>query len=100
MPLDDEERSVLDETERSLAEHDPGLARRLRDGWRHERRRRRGVLVTVSALVLFVGLLWLDLPWQAFLIAALAVAVVVVADWWPVREIGAVLRDHDRKGLR
>jgi hypothetical protein len=100
MALDDEERSVLDETERSLAEHDPALARRLREGWRPGRRRRRGMVVTTAAVLLVVGLLWLDLVGQAFLIAALAVAVVVLADWWPAREIGAVLRRQDRTGPR
>lgn len=99
MPLDDAERSVLEETERALAEHDPSLARRLRRGW-HGSARRRGMIVTAVALLLIVGLLWLDLVGQAFLIAMLASAVVVVCGWWPSGEIAARMRRGEGPGGR
>jgi Flp pilus assembly protein TadB len=100
MPLDDAERSALEETERSLAALDPTLERRFRTGWEGTRRRRRGLAVVVGAVVLIAGLLWLGLMAQAVLIGALAVAVVVIADWWPAREIAARMHEHQHPGPR
>lgn len=97
MPLDDTERSILAETERSLAEHDPGLARRFRQGFSA---RRRGMATTAIALVLVVGLLWLDLVGQAFLIALLASAVVALNGWWPSHRIAAMLHGDEGDGRR
>jgi hypothetical protein len=100
MPLDDAERSVLEETERSLAAFDPALERRFRTGWEGARRRRRGSAVVVTAVVLIAGLLWLGLVEQALLIGALAAAVVVVADWWHARELAARMHEHQHPGPR
>lgn len=97
MPLDDAERSVLAETERALAAHDPGFARRFDNGWRG---RHRGAIVLAAATALIVGLGWLGLAGQAFLIGALAIAVVVTYGWWPAPEIAAHLRGDDPPGAR
>jgi hypothetical protein len=92
MPLDDAERSVLAETERSLADDDPGLERRFRDGWSSRRSVVRIAIVT-TALVLIVGLCWLDLAGQAFLILLLAVLALLATGWRPSDWTPAYLRD-------
>jgi hypothetical protein len=53
--LDDEERTVLEETEQALARNDPGLARRMRRG-RDRTTGGRRVAVTAVTLSLVVGL--------------------------------------------
>lgn len=82
MPLDDAERSVLAETERSLADDDPDLARRFRDGWSTRRSVVR-IAIVATTLVLIVGLCWLDLAGQAFLVLLLAVMTLLATGWRP-----------------
>jgi hypothetical protein len=93
MPLDDAERSVLAETERSLADDDPDLERRFRDGWSSRRSVVRIAIVT-TALMLIVGLCWLDLAGQAFLILLLAVLALLATGWRPSDWTPAYLRDQ------
>jgi hypothetical protein len=81
MPLDDAERSVLAETERSLADDDPELERRFRD-WSPRRSVGR-IAIVVAALVLMVGLFWLGLPGQALVLLLLAVAALFATGWRP-----------------
>ncbi len=92
MPLDDAERSVLAATERSLADDDPDLERRLRRAW-GGRRSRVHIAVVAVALLLIVGLCWLGLPGQAFLVLVLAVGVLLGTGWRPGDWVPAALRD-------
>jgi len=84
MPLDDAERSVLAETERSLAADDPSFARRWHrasgSGGRASRIR---LAVVVVGLLLIVGLFWLGLPGQALVILLLTVGVLLGIGWRP-----------------
>jgi hypothetical protein len=82
VPLNDAERSVLAETERCLADEDPALERRLRDGWGGRRSRTHVTIVAVT-LVLIVGLCWLGLPGQALVVLLLAGAVLLATGWRP-----------------
>jgi hypothetical protein len=91
MPLDDAERSVLAETERQLADDDPGLERRLRDGW-GARRPRTHATVGATTLLLVFGLCWLALPAQAIVVLLLAGAVLLGTGWRPRDWIPAALR--------
>ena len=93
MPLDDAERSVLAETERSLAADDPSFARRWHRAWGGRRSRARVALVAVG-LLLIVGLIWLGLPGQAFLVLLLAVGVMLGSWWRPRTWIPPGLRDE------
>jgi non-ribosomal peptide synthetase component F len=91
--LDDQERTVLEETARALARNDPGLARRMRRGGRGRGQR---VAVTAVTLVLVVGLLWLGLPGQALLVVMVGLGVLLALGWRPARRLRAVLRgDQD-----
>lgn len=82
MPLDDAERSVLAETERSLAADDPSFARRWHRASGRGGRRIRLAIVLVG-LLLIVGLFWLGLPGQALLVVLLTVGVLLGAGWRP-----------------
>jgi hypothetical protein len=93
MPLDDAERSVLAETERSLADDDPELERRFRNGWSPRRSVGR-IAIVAAALVLMVALFWLGLPGQAFVLLLLAVAALVATGWRPSDWTPAYLRDQ------
>ena len=93
MPLDDAERSVLAETERSLAADDPSFARRWhRASGSGGRRSRAYLAVAVVGLLLIVGLCWLGLPGQALLILLLTVGVLLGAGWRP--RLPQALRDE------
>lgn len=89
--LDDAERAVLAETERSLAA-DHRLRRRFRGGWRSRRSRLRAAIVG-TALLLMTGLVWLDLPGQAFVVALLAVALLYGTGWRFTDLLPSSLRD-------
>ena len=91
--LDDEERTVLEETEKALAQNDPGLARRMR---RAGRGRGRHVAVTAVTLVLVVGLCWLALPGQALLVVVLGLAVLLATGWRPADWLPARQGDGER----
>jgi hypothetical protein len=90
--LDDDERTVLEETEKALARNDPGLARRMRRG-RSGRGRR--VTVVVATLVLVAGLLWLGLPGQALLVVMVGLGFLLALGWWPAVWIEAITRRID-----
>ncbi|MDD7916399.1 DUF3040 domain-containing protein [Actinomycetospora callitridis] len=97
--LDDDERTVLEETERALARDDPSLARRMRRPGVRRRRAARGraavVLVTVA---LVVGLFWLALPGQALLVVMVGVGALVGLGWRPRLEgITTALRPERRE---
>lgn len=93
MPLDDAERSVLAETERSLAADDPSFARRWhRASGSGGRRSRAYLAVAVVGLLLIVGLCWLGLPGQALLILLLTIGVLLGAGWRP--RLPQALRDE------
>jgi len=89
--LDDAERAVLAETERSLAA-DPQLRRQFRSGWRG-RRSRLHVAIAVTTLVFMIGLIWLGLPGQAMLVALLAVALLYGTGWRPSDWLPRAWRD-------
>jgi Flp pilus assembly protein TadB len=93
MPLDDAERSVLEETERSLAADDPSLDRRWRRAWDGRRRTRTHLAVALVAVLLMVGLCWLGLPGQALLVLLVAVGVLLGAGWRPRNWVPSSLRD-------
>jgi cell division septal protein FtsQ len=82
--LDDDERTVLEETERALIRDDPSLVRRMRRGasrrGRAARLRFAVVLVTVA---LVVGLFWLSLPGQALLVVMVGAGFLVGLGWRP-----------------
>jgi DUF3040 family protein len=90
--LDDEERTVLEETEAALARNDPGLARRMRLGGGGRGRR---VAVTVVTLVLVVGLFWLGLPGQALLVVMVGLGFLLAVGWRPSGRIRAALRGNE-----
>ena len=90
--LDDEERTVLEETEKELAREDPGLVRRMRRGRRGRGRR---VAVLVATVLLVVGLLWLGLPGQALLVVVLGLGFLVALGWQPSSWIAGILRRID-----
>jgi predicted PurR-regulated permease PerM len=92
--LDDEERTVLEETERALIRNDPQLARRMQRGLSGSRRGRR-LAVTVVTLVLVVGLFWLGLPGHALLVMMLGLAFLVAFGWRPPERFTAMLRAED-----
>jgi Flp pilus assembly protein TadB len=93
MPLDDAERSVLAETERSLAADDPSFARRWhRASGSGGRRSRAYLAVAVVGLLLIVGLFWLGLPGQALLILLLTIGVLLGVGWRP--RLPQALRDE------
>lgn len=80
--LDDDERTVLEETERALLRDDPALARRMRRGRvRRTTGRRLAILVVTATLV--VGLLWLGLPGQALLVVMVGAGFLVGTGWRP-----------------
>jgi hypothetical protein len=88
--LDDEERSVLDETERALVQDDPDLVRRMRRARLGDRRRGRSggrrrlhVVAVAAAVVLVGGLLLLGLPGQALLVALFVIALLVLSGSQP-----------------
>ncbi len=89
--LDDAERAVLAETERSLAA-DPQLRRHFRSGWRSRRSRRR-IAIVVTTLACMTGLIWLGLPGQAMLMALLAVALLYGTGWRPSDWLPRAWRD-------
>lgn len=92
--LDDEERTVLEETERALARNDPHLVRRMQRGLgRGDGGRGRRVTVTVVTLALVVGLLWLGLPGQALLVVIVGVGFLLAFGWRPARRVPAMLRE-------
>jgi len=91
MPLDDAERSVLAETERSLAADDPSFARQWHRAW-GGRRSRAHLAVVVVALLLIVGLCWLGLPGQALLVLLLTLGVLLGSGWRP--RLPRALRDE------
>jgi hypothetical protein len=91
--LDDDERTVLEETERALAGDDPSLTRRMRRG----RSGRGGRLAVVLAtVVLVVGLFWLGLPEQALLVVMVGLGVLVELGWRPTDRIPAIMRRIDQ----
>jgi hypothetical protein len=90
--LDDDERTVLEETEKELARDDPGLVRRMRRG-RSGRGRR--VAVLVATVVLVVGLLWLGLPGQALLVVMLGLGFLLALGWEPSGWVASILRRID-----
>jgi hypothetical protein len=90
--LDDDERTVLEETEKELARDDPGLVRRMRRG-RSGRGRR--VAVLVATVVLVVGLLWLGLPGQALLVVMLGLGFLLALGWEPSGWVASSLRRID-----
>jgi hypothetical protein len=90
--LDDAERAVLAETERSLTA-DPRFRRRFRGGWRSRRSRLR-VTIVAAALLFVIGLGWLGLPGDALVVALLAVAVLVWTGWRPSDLLPATWRDN------
>ena len=93
MPLDDAERSVLAETERSLAADDPSFARRWhRASGRGGRAARIRFAAVVVGLLLIIGLFWLGLPGQALLVMLLTLGVLLGAGWRP--RLPRVLRDE------
>lgn len=82
--LDDDERTVLEETERALAREDPSLARRMRrPGVRRRRAARRRSAVVLVTVALVVGLFWLALPGQALLVVMVGVGALVGLGWRP-----------------
>ena len=89
--LDDAERAVLAETERSLTA-DPRFRRRFHGGWRSRRSRLR-VAIVGTALLFMVGLVWLGLLGDALLVALLAVAVLMGTGWRPSDLLPATWRD-------
>jgi hypothetical protein len=91
--LDDQERTVLEETEQELARNDPGLARRMRRGGNGGRggRGRRTVVVVVT-VVLVVGLLWLGLVGQALLVVMIGLGFLLALGWQPGPWAPAILR--------
>lgn len=89
--LDDAERAVLAETERSLTA-DHRLRRRFRDGWSSRRSRLRAAIVGVT-LLFVVGLTWLGLPGEALVVALLAVGLLVGTGWRPRDLLPATWRD-------
>ena len=93
--LGDDERTVLEETEKELARDDPGLVRRMRRGrdGRSGRGRRVGVVVATVALV--AGLLWLGLPGQALLVLMLGLGALVALGWPSSDLVAAILRRID-----
>ncbi|MCD2195425.1 DUF3040 domain-containing protein [Actinomycetospora endophytica] len=97
--LDDDERTVLEETARDLARDDPQLVRRMQRGWGRGDGRGRRVAVTVVMVVLVVGLLWLELPGQALLVVMVGIGFLLAFGWQPSRWVPAVLRpDEDEPG--
>jgi hypothetical protein len=90
--LDDDERTVLEETERALARNDPGLARRMRRG-----RSGRGLRLSVvlATVVLVAGLLWLGLPGQALLVVMLGLGFLLALGWEPSGWVASILRRID-----
>jgi hypothetical protein len=90
--LDDEERTVLEETEQALLRDDPGLARRMRRRPGGGDGRARRVAVAVVTLALVVGLLWLGLPGQALLVVLVGLGFLLALGWWPSERVTAVLR--------
>ena len=95
--LDDDERTVLEETEKALARNDPGLARRMRRG-RSGRGRR--VAVVVATLVLVAGLLWLGLPGQALLVVMVGLGFLLALGWWPSGWVEAITQRIDEGPTR
>jgi Flp pilus assembly protein TadB len=95
--LDDDERTVLEETERALARDDPRLARRMQRARRGGGRGRR-VAVALVTLALVVGLGWLGLPAQALLVVLLGLGVLLALGWRPPGRLGALLRRDDERG--
>jgi hypothetical protein len=95
--LDDEERTVLDETEAELARNDPGLARRMRRGrgWSGGGGgggRARRVAVTVVIVLVVVGLFWLGLPGQALLVVMVGLGFLLAMGWRPSVRIPPMMR--------
>jgi Protein of unknown function (DUF3040) len=93
--LDDEERTVLDETEAALARNDPGLARRMRRGrgWSGGGGGRgRRVAVTVVIVLVVVGLFWLGLPGQALLVVMVGLGFLLAMGWRPSVRIPPTMR--------
>jgi hypothetical protein len=90
--LDDDERTVLEETERALARNDPGLARRMRRG-RSGRGRR--LTVVLATMVLVAGLLWLGLPGQALLVVLVGLGFLLALGWRPSDRVPAIIRRID-----
>jgi hypothetical protein len=90
--LDDDERIVLEETEKALARNDPGLVRRMRRG-RGGRGRR--IAVLIATVVLVVGLLWLELPGQAVLVVLVGLGVLLGLGWQPSDWVAGILRRID-----
>jgi hypothetical protein len=95
--LDDEERTVLEETERALLRNDPGLARRMRrGGGAGGGGRAARVSVAAATLALVAGLLWLGLAGQALLVVLVGLGFLLALGWWPSERVTAVLRaDED-----
>ncbi|HEY2223729.1 DUF3040 domain-containing protein [Actinomycetospora sp.] len=94
--LDDEERTVLEETERDLTRNDPHLVRRMQRGWgRSDGGRGRRVAVAVVTLALVVGLLWLGLPGQALLVVMVGIGFLVAFGWRPAGWVPAILRSDE-----
>ncbi len=91
--LDDEERTVLEETEKALARNDPGLARRMR---RCRSGRGRRVTVMVATGVLVLGLLWLGLPGQALLVVMVGLGFLLALGWRPSGRVLAIMRRLDQ----
>ena len=89
--LDDAERAVLAETERSLTADDR-FRRRFRGGWRSRRSRLRAAIVGTT-LLFMTGLTWLGLPGEAFVVAFLAVALLYGTGWRPSDMLPATWRD-------
>lgn len=82
--LDDDERTVLEETERALSREDPSLARRMRRGdARRGRAARHRLAVVLVTVTLVVGLFWLGLPGQALLVVMVGAGALVGLGWRP-----------------
>ena len=93
--LDDEERTVLEETEQALLRDDPGLARRMRRRPGGGDGRARRVAVAVVTLALVVGLLWLGLPGQALLVVMVGLGFLLALGWRPSGRVPTILRGHE-----
>jgi predicted PurR-regulated permease PerM len=97
--LDDDERTVLEETERALSRDDPSLARRMRRGAaRRGRAARLRLVVVLVTVALVVGLFWLGLPGQALLVVMVGVGALVGLGWRPrLDRITTALRPERRE---
>jgi hypothetical protein len=82
--LDDDERTVLEETERALSRDDPALARRMRRaGVRRARAARLRFAVVLVTVAMVVGLAWLGLAGQALLVVVVGAGVLAGLGWRP-----------------